>query len=106
MCDDEISPGDRKLIKDFRAFHAANPHVYKMFCDFALQAASRRPHFSSRAIIHRMRWETMIQTDDDRFKISDHHSPFYARMFEFDYPQHKGFFAKRPGAADIPLEPE
>lgn len=78
----------------FEKYHADNPHVYEAFRKFALESAARRPHFSARAIFHRMRWQTMI-TGNDEFKINNNYSAFYARMFENDYPDLKGFFETR-----------
>ena len=85
----------------FERFHRLNPHVYGLFVRFANQAKSRRPRFSARTILHRIRWETMVETDDPAgFKINDHWSPFYVRMIEKDHPEFAGFFEKRGAAAD------
>lgn len=78
----------------FEAYHAENPHVYQQFKTFALQSAARRPRFSARAIFHRMRWQSMIEGNDE-FKINNNYSPYYARMFEDEYPDMEGFFEKR-----------
>ena len=85
----------------FENFHEANPHVYELFCKFALQAAARRPRFSARTVLHRIRWATTIETDsDDGFKINNNWSPFYVRLFEIDHPELAGFFEKRTAIAD------
>jgi hypothetical protein len=91
------------LRADFERFHAENPHVYRLFEQFAIQAAGRRPRFSARTILHRIRWYTSVETDDPTgLKINDHWSPFYARLFEAAHPHHAGFFEKRTAAADGP----
>jgi hypothetical protein len=80
----------------FEKYHAENPHVYTEFEKFANLAALHRPHFSARAIIHKMRWETMVG-GSGHFKIQDHVSPYYARLFEQNNPRLKGFFRKKHG---------
>lgn len=85
----------------FRRFHEDNPHVYRLFCRFALEAAARRRRFSARTVLHRLRWYTAIETDDPAgFKVNNNWSPFYARLFARDYPQHAGLFARRAAVAD------
>lgn len=43
-----------------------------------------------------MRWFTQVETDDpDGFKINDHWSPYYARMFVEDFPQYEHFVERR-----------
>lgn len=78
----------------FEKYHRENPHVYAMFKKFALQSASRRSRFSARAVFHRMRWQSMIEGNDE-FKINNNYSPYYARLFEQEYPDLAGFFEKR-----------
>ena len=98
---DNIDFGEDPRIEKFKEFHRANPHVYKLFCRFALEATIRRDRFSARTVVHRLRWYTNIETKDvDGIKVNDHWSPFYARMFEADYPVHKGFFEHRKAVAD------
>jgi hypothetical protein len=95
-----------KLFKDFRRFHAKNPHVYRLFVRFSLQATGRRPYFSARTVLHRIRWETTIETDDPKgFKVANAWSAFYARMFERDLPEHKGFFRMNDSVADAYVLP-
>lgn len=88
--------------RDFEAFHAANPHVYQLFEKFTFEAIrAGRKRFSARTVLHRIRWYTSVETQDPQgFKINDHWSPFYARMFHGRYPAHDGFFAMRMADAD------
>ena len=83
-------------------FHAANPHVYHLYKQFALQATERRRYFSARAIIHRIRWFTMIETDTEGgLKINDHLSSFYARLFMKEHPEHDCFFSTRRSPGEV-----
>ena len=83
-------------VEKFERFHVKNPHVYQLFKRYALEASIRERRFSARTIIHRMRWFTQVETDDpDGFKINDHWSPYYARMFVEDFPQYEHFVERR-----------
>ncbi len=83
-----------KLKLNFINYHAANPQVYEAFKRFTFQAVRHRKNFSSKAIFERLRWDSMI-AGDDGFKMNNNYTPYYARLFEADHPQHKGFFRKR-----------
>ncbi len=92
-----------ELRKKFSEFHTDNPQVYELFKKFTNQAiGTGRKNYSARTIFHRIRWHTDIETrSDDGFKINDHHSPYYSRMFIQDHPQHKGFFRDRMLAEEL-----
>ena len=82
----------------FRQFHENNPHVYKLFSRFASEAASRgRERFGARMVWERMRWHVAFETVDDAslFKLNDHYTPFYARMFMSDHPEYPNLFEIR-----------
>jgi hypothetical protein len=84
------------LEKKFYIFHRDNPRVYELFKKFTKQVIDRGYlRHSARDIIHRIRWETTIVTSDEEFKINDHYSPYYARMWMNDHPQYPDFFATR-----------
>jgi hypothetical protein len=84
------------LEKSFLIFHQQNPHVYELFKKFTKQVIDRgyKQH-SARDIIHRIRWETTVVTNDGEFKVNDHHSPYYARMWMREHPEHPDFFRTR-----------
>ncbi|MBM66092.1 MAG: hypothetical protein CMH55_07655 [Myxococcales bacterium] len=94
---------DSRLLREFWAFHRANPQVYRLFCRFTREAieAGRR-HFGARMIYERIRWYTMIETRSaDGFKLNDHHHPYYARLFMRDHPEYAGFFRTRKAQGEI-----
>ena len=73
-----------------------NPLIWKAFKKFTLQEiAAGKKHYSSKSIFERIRWETEIEAKEDRFKINNNYTPYYARKFELLYPEHKDFFHKR-----------
>lgn len=97
----EFGRPDSLLVRQFKRFHRENPDFYRLFIRFSLQAASAgRERFSARTVLHRIRWYTSIETRGDVYKVNDHWSPFYARLFEHDFPEHAGLFEMRHAAAD------
>ena len=96
-----MPPSSAKLIREFEAFHAANPEVYHLFKRFAYDAIRRHhQHFSSDMVLHRVRWETGVVTTGNLYKINNNYSAFYARLFMLQHPAHQGFFRCRVSAAD------
>ena len=88
--------------EQFDQYDRANPDIYELFKMFTFQMISAgREQYSARTIIHRIRWHTDLHARSaDGFKINNIYSPFYARKFEREFPQHEGFFAKRRSVAD------
>lgn len=86
----------------FDQYDRENPEFYELFKTFTLQMIrAGRAHYSARTIIHQIRWHTDLHAkSDDGFKINNDYSPFYARKFERQFPQHEGFFTKRHSVAD------
>lgn len=84
----------------FETYHRDNPQIYTMFKQFAFEAINAGvTRLSSKAIVERLRWQTMIRGNDE-FKINNNVTPYYARLFNQEYPQHEGFFATRNAKAD------
>jgi len=85
-----------RIERRFWAFHEENPRVYELFQYFTFTLIQRGwKHHSSDAVLHRIRWQTAIETTDPQFKINDHYSAYYARLFMRDHPEHVGFFRTR-----------
>jgi hypothetical protein len=75
--------------KRFHNFHLENPHVYDMFIRFATQALTvGMNRISSKFIINRIRWEAMVTTAGENFKIDDRFTAWYARQFVKDFPEY------------------
>tara|TARA_B100000073_G_scaffold341162_1_gene342057 strand:- start:193 stop:528 length:336 start_codon:yes stop_codon:yes gene_type:complete len=80
----------------WREFHANNPEVYEHFKRLAFKVMQRGfKHYAAYSIMQRIRWEIEIETTGDTFKINNNHTPYYARLFHSDYPEHDGFFHTR-----------
>jgi len=78
----------------FARFHAANPHVFTLFLRFANEARSRGRKTSAKAIIERLRWELVVETDED-FRINDHYTSRYSRLAIETDPTFADFFETR-----------
>jgi len=79
----------------FDQFDRENPDVYRMFCRFTLQLiAAGHKRLSSKLIVERIRWETMLQ-GGTTFKINNNFTPHFARKFMSDFPNHEGVFETR-----------
>ena len=77
----------------FRKFHFANPHIYQTFSIYSWDAANvGHKVFSHWLIMNRIRWDSLIQTDGEKYKIPNEFIAFYARMFMIRHPQLGAFF--------------
>ena len=93
----------------FLAYHEANDGVYRLFVAYTLTAI-REGHatYSAKAIFERIRWETSVKAkkmglhdkEPKPFRLPNQFTPFYARLFMRDHPEHKGVFSLRASAAD------
>ena len=90
---------------DFRAYDEAHPEVWRLFCRFTLdRIALGFEHYSSDAILHRIRWETDAGVaGGEDIKINNNWTSFYARKFHRMHPQHRGFFRTRRSRFDEEL---
>jgi len=75
------------------AWHKENPQIYELFERFTMDAI-RKGHkrLSAWLIVNRIRWETMVETTGDDFKISNDFIAYYARLFMALHPEYDGFF--------------
>ena len=76
------SPEWRDKREKFVRFHNRNPHVYHLFDQYATEAllAGNRK-FSHWLIMNRIRWDSLVKTDGDKYKIPNEHIAFYARLW-------------------------
>ena len=84
----------------FPQYHLDNPHIYEAFKKYAFEAINcGRKHFSSEAIINRIRWDSMIKGTGE-YKINNNYKSFYSRMFANEFPQYCDFFFMRKSKFD------
>ena len=71
--------------------------IWKAFQDKALIAVQRREHYSAKAIIEVIRWETMLN-DGTEFKVNNNWAPGLARLWMHTYGDlYPKFFELRDG---------
>ncbi len=83
----------------FCQYDEQNPGIYEAFKNMALRAVTFKSHFGAKAIFEQIRWNTAIKGDPP-FKVNNIYTPFYARKFEAEFPEHKDFFRKRKSKFD------
>ena len=91
----------KNITGKFIEFDRNSPEIWNAFKRFTFQAINTGcTHFGAKMVVERIRWDTMLTTSHERFKISNDYTAFYARKFMFHYPQHKNLFAFKPSIAD------
>ena len=86
---DEIEAAARRFVK-------LNPDVWQLFLRFTFELiGAGREHYSSDAVLHRIRWYTAVETSGDEFKVNNNFSAVFARWFHDAYPERAGFFRTR-----------
>lgn len=79
----------------FEQYHALNPQVYSKFCLYTeMLIKSGRKKLGAKAVIERIRWDTMIDTVGV-FKVNNNYTSAYSKKFEQDHPEFKGIFEHR-----------
>lgn len=84
----------------FWQYHRENPQVYAEFCRITYQAIERGyKNWGAKGVFEILRWNTAVRARGE-FKICNDYTPFYARLFMRDHPQHAGFFRVRESKCD------
>jgi len=84
---------DVKLLEKFKKFHAENPVVYELFKRFATEAKnSGRVRFSHWMIMNRIRWYSSIETNGEKYKLSNDFIALYARLLIYNDQTFEKFF--------------
>lgn len=86
----------------FDRFHELNPHVYE-----ALRVLARdlvragRQRLGINMLVEVLRWQRMLRTEGDDYKLNNNYAPFYARKLMADDPYLAGVFETRKAYADV-----
>lgn len=81
--------------KEFIEYHKTNPHLYEAFKEIALKTkAMGFANYGANGIFEIIRWKT-AEKGDGLFKINNNFAPLFARLFDNEFPEHKGFFRMR-----------
>lgn len=81
---------------EFIAALPDNLHVYAAFEREALQVVRMGwKHYSARTIVEVLRHRSALADTDSQFKLNDHATPGWARLFALLNPEHAGLFEFR-----------
>ena len=95
-----LFPDKSAFQRAFEAFHAVNPHVYRLFTHYAMEAHGLgTTRLGARLLWERMRWDVTVDTHyadpNEEYKLNDHYIAYYARHFMADHPELGEFFETR-----------
>lgn len=86
----------KTLDDKFWDFHKANPKVYEMLEELALNLyAHGKSRVGMKMLFEVIRWKTMLRTVGDDFKLNNSYTSRYARLIVDHNPQLKNFFETR-----------
>jgi len=89
------------LAERFAEFHRCNPHVADALESLAEQwFAAGHGRASMDAMMHRLRWESGIQTRGDVYRLNNSWTAFYSRLLLDRRPEWTGRIATRRSLAD------
>lgn len=80
----------------------SSPDLYKAFRRIADEGLRQNPHMTLSAdrILHVIRWETDLRGEGDTFKVNDHCSALFARLYALERPQYADKFRSRKSFLD------
>ncbi len=93
-----MSTRHEEMRAQVRAFHVANPYIYKLFDHFTMQLISRGfSHYSVAGVFERIRWENSNANAEggNTFKLNNNYRAFYARAWMDKNPAFSDFFRTR-----------
>lgn len=83
----------------YATWKAVNPHVYPRLKDLAEQVKRAGSRCGISMLYDRLRWDALVNTSGDRYKLNDNYKPFFARELNQE-PSLSGFFRLRKSVAD------
>ncbi len=87
---------DPKTLREFKVYHAENPHVYEEFKALAFEIRrTGRTKYSSKTIICVLRYRQDLRTTGNEFKINDKFQSIYGRLLAYYHPEFEDFFEFR-----------
>ncbi len=84
-------------MKTFEQYHNDNPHIYRAFVRYAMNAKHIKcfKNYSAKSLFEIIRWHTPTKKNGEVFKINNNFAPDYARKMMQEYESFKGFFRVR-----------
>ena len=89
--------GQSETIEErFNRFHAANPHVARVIAQMALDLKRMGiKKIGIARIYEQLRWNHLIHTKEDSFKLNNNYRAHYSRLIMNSMPELEGFFTVR-----------
>ena len=86
----------KSLDQKFDEYHADNPGVYAKFVAYAEQLKSAgRTRIGAKAIVERIRWDSLVAAIDGDYKINNSYTSRYVRLVSKERPDLAPLFALR-----------
>jgi hypothetical protein len=81
----------------FEQFDRLNPHIYDILVELARKLRARRPsrRVGIGMLFEVLRWNYLVQTTGDDFKLNNNYRSRYARLIEEREPDLRGAFELR-----------
>jgi len=94
---EHIAENRELFSNEFVEWLQKNEHVWNAFVREATAVYLRGfKHYSARTIIHVMRHHSALHENGTQWKLSDHSSPYLARLFDLHYPDMAGMWSFKP----------
>jgi len=91
-----VSTKGLSLDEAFERFHEANPHIYRRLRDLAISARrAGNDRVGIKALFERLRWDYMIASRGDEFKLNNNYHSRYARLLMQREAELDGIFEVR-----------
>lgn len=86
----------KSLDQKFAEYHANNPHIYEKFVAYAEQLKDAgRTRIGAKAIVERIRWDSLVAAFHGKFKINNAYTSRYVRLLSKSRPDLAVMFATR-----------
>lgn len=76
----------RDLRREADEWIAKYPHVYRLFERYALEASRRGRKFGMKALVERVRWQVIFETDEE-YKLNNNYTSYIGRRLVRDHPE-------------------
>ena len=84
-----------KRVEEFLDRYRKQPSVWRHFERLALEAATEGRRVGQNCIRELVRWECSKEKSGEAYEINNNDTALHARLFEWKYPEHVGFFEMR-----------
>ena len=87
---------DTRRYNDWLEFHAANPQIYELYCEYVDKVIARGfKKFPSTAIWGAMNWDLGEPGAERIYALPEKYCAYYARHWMERHPEYPNFFKKR-----------